>query len=188
MLALTVLAVAGAVAYSGVQTKQYSATAQLLAQPASGTVPISGTQQTISPTDVATDLQLITEGQVKAKAEKVLGFSLTVSASEVGQTNVINLTATAATPALAAKVANTYATTFVRYQRTNALNALTAAESQIQRQITVIADQLAPLVTDKTPSSATTAEISGLTSQQAALQGQLTQLQLAGPRPRGESS
>jgi polysaccharide biosynthesis transport protein len=185
VLALTVLSVAGAVAYSAIQDKQYSATAQLLAEPASGTVPISGTQQTISSTDVLTDLQLISGAPVKAIVQKSLGFSPKVSASEVGQTNVINLTATAASPELASKIANTYARSFVSYQRTNALNALTAAESHVQSQITAITNQLAPLIAEKSPSSAITAEISGLASQQAALQGQLTQLQLAGSETPG---
>jgi receptor protein-tyrosine kinase len=185
VIALTLLAVVGAMAYSRIEKKQYSATAELLAQPASGTVPISGTQQTISSTDVLTDLQLIMGAPVKAKAEKGLGFSPEVSASEVGETNVIDLTATANTPGLAAKIANTYARAFVGYQRTNALNALTAAESQIQAQITSIDSQLAPLVGQKSPTAATTAEISALTSQQTALQEQLTQLQLAGSQTPG---
>ena len=42
LLAVTVLIVAVAVAFIAVQKKQYSATAQLLVQPASGSVPTSG--------------------------------------------------------------------------------------------------------------------------------------------------
>ncbi len=185
VLAFTILAVAASVAYTKVEKKEYSATAQLLAQPSSGTVPIAGTQQTISPTDVLTDLQLIAGAPVKAKVAKELGFSPAVSASEDGQTNVINLTATASTPALAERVANIYARTFVNYQRTNAVNALTAAESQIQSQINSIGRQLAPLIAQKAPTSATNGQISALTSQQTALQEQLTQLELAGSQSPG---
>ena len=54
LLSVTVLCVAGAVAYSAVQKKEYSASAQLLVQPASGSVPISGTQPTISTAGPAT--------------------------------------------------------------------------------------------------------------------------------------
>lgn len=185
VIALTVLAVAIALAYGSVQKKEYSATAQLLAEPASGTVPLSGTQQTVSATDVLTDLQLITGAPVAARAKKSLGFTPKVSASEAGQTNVINLTATASTPAQSARIANTYAQDFAAYQRTNALNALDGAESQLERQITAIGNQLAPLVSEKTPSSAVAAEISALTSQQTALQEQLTQLQVAATESPG---
>lgn len=185
VLAFVILAVAAAAGYSAVQKKEYSATSQLLAQPSSGSLPLGGTQQTISPTDVLTDLQLLTAAPVEAKVEKVLGFTPRITASEVGQTNVIDLTATAATPELAAKIANTYARAFVSYQRTNALNALTDAESQIQNQIGAIGRELSPLVAQKSPSSATTAEITSLTSQQAALQEQLTQLQLAASETPG---
>src|SRR5579872_5079983 len=96
VVAFVILAVAASVGYSSVQKKEYSATAQLLAQPSSGNVPLSGTQQTVSSTDVLTDLQLLSAAPVEAKAQKALGFAPRISAAEVGQTNVIDLTATAA--------------------------------------------------------------------------------------------
>ena len=104
------LSVGVAVAFIAVQKKQYSATAELLVQPTSGSVPTSGTQQTVSPTDVLTELQLITNAPVKGQVTKKLGFTPNISAAEVGQTNEISLTATARTPILAAQVANTYST------------------------------------------------------------------------------
>src|ERR1700678_2685066 len=107
ILAFTVLAVAASVAITTVQNKQYSATTQLLVQPTNGSVPISGATQTISPTDVLTELQLVTSAPGKALATKNLGFAPAVTAAEIGQTNVIGLTATASTPAMAAKAANT---------------------------------------------------------------------------------
>src|SRR5580658_3142931 len=75
LLAVTVLSVAIAVAWSVVQKKQYSATAQLLVQPASGSVPISGTQPTISSTQVATELELIKSQPVKALVAMKLGYT-----------------------------------------------------------------------------------------------------------------
>jgi capsular exopolysaccharide synthesis family protein len=185
LLAVTVLIVAVAVAFSAVQKKQYSATAQLLVQPASGSVPISGTQQTVSPTDVLTELQLITNAQVKGQVTKKLGFTSNISAAEAGQTNVISLTATARTPLQAAQVANTYAQTFVAYQRTNAINAITATEQQLQGQINALNAQLQPLESEKSPSAGTTSTISALTSQEAVLQEQLAQLQVTGSQTPG---
>ena len=75
VIAVTVLSVGIAVAISSVQTKKYSATAQLLVQPAgSASSLISSTHQTISPTDILTELQLLTSAPVKAKAAGELGF------------------------------------------------------------------------------------------------------------------
>jgi succinoglycan biosynthesis transport protein ExoP len=185
LLALTILAVAAATAISSVQPKEYSATTQLLVQPESGTVPISGTQQTVSPTDVLTELQLITSGPVQAKALKALGFTPKISAGEVGQTNVIGLTATASTPGKAAQAANEYAKAFVSDQRTEAIDALTSAEQQLQSQINAINSQLQPLEAEKTPSSASTATASALSSQEAVLKEQLAQLQVTGAETPG---
>src|SRR5580658_7959347 len=142
ILAFTILAVAAATAVSSIQSKQYSATTQLLVSPQSGTVPISGTQQTVSPTDVLTELQLITSAPVKALATKRLGYSPKVAATELGQTNVIALTATESSPIKAAAAANAYATAFVDVQRSDAIDSLTAAEQQLQSEIKDVQAQL----------------------------------------------
>jgi capsular exopolysaccharide synthesis family protein len=152
-------------------------------QPAGGSIP--GTQVTISPTDVLTELQLITNAPVKGQVTKKLGLTPNISAAEVGQTDEISLTATARTPVLAAQVANTYAQTFVAYQRSNALNALTAAEQQLQGQITALDAQLKPLESESSPSAGTTSTISALTSEEAVLKEQLAQLQVTGAETPG---
>jgi capsular exopolysaccharide synthesis family protein len=185
LLAVTLLSVALAVAFIEVQKKQYSATAELLVQPASGSIPISGTQPTVSATDVLTELQLVTNAPVKAQVTKKLGFTPKISAAEVGTTSVIGLTATARTPVLAAQVANTYAQTFVAYQRTIALDALTAAELQLDGQITALDAQLKPLESENPQSAGTTSTISALASQEAVLKEQLAQLQVAGAETPG---
>jgi succinoglycan biosynthesis transport protein ExoP len=180
VLALTLLAVGVAVAISKVEKKQYSATAQLLVQPVTGSVPIGGTQQSVSPTDVLTELQLITSAPVKAQAAKQLGFQANISASEAGQTNVITVTARARTPSLAAGIVNTYAKVFVASQRSAAISALTSAEQQYQSQINAFNAQIQSLQNQKSISAAASATISALASQVAILQGDLAQLQITG--------
>jgi capsular exopolysaccharide synthesis family protein len=182
---VAVLCVAVAVGFSSVEKKQYSATTQLLVQPASGSVPISGTPQTVSPTDVLTDLQLLMSAPVEAAATKKLGFTPTVTAAEVGQTNVIALTATATSPIRAAHAADTYAKAFVDYQRTSAINALTSAEQQLQTQITTINTETQTLEADKNPTAQTTETIGALASQEAVLKEELAQLQVTGAETPG---
>jgi len=185
LLAVTVLGVAVGVAYVGIQKKEYSATAQMLVQPSGGSVSASGVQQAVSQTQVLNELQLITNAPVKDRVTKKLGHSPEISAVEVGQTDVINLTATAHSPVLAARVANIYATTFVAYQRTNALNVLIEAEQQLELQISAIDAQLKALEAQTSPSASTTSTISALVSQEAALKGQLSQFQITGSETPG---
>src|SRR5665213_2153411 len=74
VIALLILAVAASVGVSAVQTKKYSASSLLLVQPAGATFSlISGIQQAITPTDILTDLQLLTSAPVKTEAAKQLG-------------------------------------------------------------------------------------------------------------------
>jgi polysaccharide biosynthesis transport protein len=184
-LAVVVLCVAVAFAVSAVQTKQYSATTQLLVQPASGNLPISGTQATVSPTDVLTELQLATSAPVDARATKKIGFAPSVTDAEVGQTNVIAVTVTARSPVEAARAANTYANVFVSYERANANSALTVAEQQLQSQIKATDTQLQTLVGEKNPSAQTAAAVAALSSQEVALKDQLAELQVSGAESPG---
>jgi polysaccharide biosynthesis transport protein len=184
LLAVTALIVAVAVAFIAVQKKQYSATAQLLVQPASGSVPTSGSQ-TVSSTDVLTELQLVSSGPVRGQITRKLGFAPNISAAEAGQSNLIAVTATAATPLEAADVANVYAKTFVAEQATSAINALDAAEQQLQKQINALDTQLQPLESEKAPSAGATSTISALSSQEAVLKEQLAQLQVTGAETPG---
>ncbi len=185
LLAVVVLCVAIAFAFNSVQTKEYSATTQLLVQPASGDLPISGTQATVSPTDVLTELQLVTSAPVNAAASKKLGFFPSVTDSEVGQTNVIAVTVTATSPIQAARAANTYATVFVSYERTNAITALTVAEKQLQSQIKATDSQLQTLEGQRNPSPQTAAAVAALSSQEVALKDQLAELQVSGAESPG---
>ena len=183
IIVVTVMSLVVAVAFIGLQKKQYSATAELLVQPTSGVVPIGGTQQTISPTDVLTELQLVTSPPVQAQVARELGYKATVSASESGQTNVVDLSATGPTPNTAAMIANTYARVFVANQRATAVSALTAAEAQYQSQIDAIEAQIKAL--DTSTSSAAASTLSALTSQVTILKEDLAQLQITGAETPG---
>src|SRR6202167_3971890 len=107
------LGLAAALAFSLTAHKQYSATAQLLVQPS---VDASGAQQPVTQTDVQTELQLVTSAPVQQTVRNRLRSTPGVSASEVGQTNVMAITAISGTPSQAALIANVYATAFVQYQ------------------------------------------------------------------------
>jgi capsular exopolysaccharide synthesis family protein len=174
----TGLALAGAIAYAFNAAKEYSATAQLLVQPQSGTLALTTPAQTITATDVATELQLLTSAPVVDAVKSRLHLSqLNVKGAEQGSTNVISVTATNRDPALAARVANALATEFVNYETYVALKSLTTAEVQLQTQINVIEQELA--------ATAGTPEGLALANQEAVLKEQYAQYQVVGTQTTG---
>jgi len=174
----TGLAVAGAIAYSFNAAKEYSATAQLLVQPQSGALALTTPAQTITATDVATELQLLTSAPVVDAVKNRLHLSqLNVKGAEQGQTNVISVTATNRDPVLAARVANAYATEFVNYETFVALKSLTTAEVQLQTQINTIEQELV--------STAGTPQGVALANQEAVLKEQYAQYQVVGTQTTG---
>lgn len=145
--------VAGAAAAGFVasrETKQYQATSQLLFRndsapdqslqavfglPGSATAPDAAQQ-------AATNVAAVSLGTVADLTASALGQNLTgadvasqVSVAEVGQSNIISITATDSSPTRAATVANTYARQYIAFSqsvdRSLVLNALHAVEQQL---------------------------------------------------------
>jgi capsular exopolysaccharide synthesis family protein len=176
---IAVLALAASLALSLTAHKQYSATAQLLVQASFDT---SGVAQTVTQTDVQTELQLVTSAPVQQIVRGRLKSTPGVSAAEVGQTNVIAITATSGTVSQAPLIANVYATAFVQYQQAVASHSLTTAEAQLRSQISSLEQQITSLGHNTT----TTPEASALLNQEAVLKEQLAQMQVSGATDTGD--
>lgn len=162
------------IAASVTQPKQYSASAQVLAQATDNFTTVGVAQQPITPTDVQTELQLVTSAPVRQAVQRRLGGAPAVSTSQVGQTNVIAITATSTSPAWSARVANAYARAFVTYEQTVSMGNLTAVENQLQSQITSITRQVRSL-----HAANTSPQVSALLNQEAVLKEQLAQMEVS---------
>ena len=79
-----------------------------------------GTQASVTQTDVETELTLVTSAPIANSVRRQLGAVPAATAAEVGQTNVIAITATSTSPVEAARVANAYARDFVAYREATA--------------------------------------------------------------------
>jgi succinoglycan biosynthesis transport protein ExoP len=179
---MTVLGLTASLAFSFTAHKEYSATAQLLVQPSVNASALDGGQeQPVTQTDVETELQLVTSAPVQQAVRSRLKSTPAVAASEVGQTNVMALTATSPVPSQAALIANLYATAFVQYQQAVATRSLTTAEAQLRSQISSIEQQLRSF-----GSNATSPEASALLNQAAVLKEQLAQMQVSGATDTGD--
>jgi polysaccharide biosynthesis transport protein len=173
--ACTLLGLGASLALSLTSAKQYSATAQLLVQSAgSVTLSTGDAQAQVTPADVQTELQLVTGAQVQDQVRAQLGSVPGVSAAEVGQTNVIAVTAVAASPSDAARITNAYAKAFVAWSTATTISNLTAAENQLNSQIAAISAQIGHLP------AGSGGQVTALANQQVVLRGQLAQLEVAG--------
>jgi len=156
--------------------KQYTATAQLLVQSVGSVNLTTGANSSgdLTSADVQTELQLVTSAQVQSQVRAKLGSAPGITATEVGETNVIAVTAVSSSPARAARIANTYAKAFVSWSTATTISNLAIAESQLGSQINALGKEIGKL-----PSSAS-AQVAALSNSQAVLKGQLAQLQVAG--------
>lgn len=182
IIVLTVLAAVGAaLAYAFLQAPRYSATAEVLIQPSSpASTALAGgsAQPQLTPTDVQTELQLVTSAAVKQRAATTLHVAKAppVSVTVAGQTNILDVAATAGTPQLAAGIANAYARSYIGVRRDQVVASLLAMASQIQSKINGLQAQIA---------TAPKAEATALATQVAAFQAQLSQLQVTSSLANG---
>jgi len=175
VVALALLGLGVSLALSLTTTKEYTATAQLLVQSVGSDNLSSGSNSSdLTAADVETELQLVTSAQVEKQVRAELGSAPGITATEVGQTDVIAVTAISSDPAFAARVANTYARAFVSWSTATTINNLAVAESQLTSQIDALGKEIGKL-----PDSSS-AQAVALSNQQAVLKGQLAQLQVAG--------
>ena len=169
---VVVLGVAGTLAVSFLQTPKYTSTAQVLIQP-SGTPQALSPNNTIQlqPSDIDTQVQLITSAPVRAAVTRQVGPVPTPSVQAVGQTDVISIASTSTDPHRASTVANAFATSYVGVRRTQAVDAQLAAAAEIQGRISDLRRQMAALSPQDPAESA-------LADEQAAFRTQLGQLQV----------
>ena len=178
---IAVLGLATSLAFSLTAHKQYSATAQLLVQPSVTASGLGAAPQPVTQTGVQTELQLVTSAPVQQAVRARLKSAPAVSASQVGQTNVMAITAASPVPSQASLVANLYATAFVQYRQAVASRNLASAEAQLRSQISSLGQQLRSFHGNTTSPGA-----SALLNQQAVLKEQLAQMQVSGAVDTGE--
>lgn len=179
-----VVGVCMALIISVASTRTYVATAQLVIQlnpaeaalnPASGLVSQSA--------NIPTEIQVITSAPVRAAVRRQLGQAPPVTATEVGQTDVIDVTASSADPQQAARTANAYANSYIAFRRSQDATALAAAGQQLQARINDLQGQIDALdsqISKASPAGAATltAQRNGLISQQGVFKQDVAQLEV----------
>ena len=146
---LCVILVAGAAyGFSKHQAKKYTATASLvfnnnqLSQQVAGLQAVSSNNQTSVQN---TNVKLVELGDMAEKTASQLARGLTMeqvkedlSVSAQGESSIVNVSATAASPALAADIANAYTSQFVKEQQTSNHHYYASALVLVNKQLAAL--------------------------------------------------
>jgi len=154
VLLCLVIAAGSAYAFAKHQTKKYTASATLLFQQdqlLNQTVGLGNgvpQQQQFSQSQQDTNIQLATLGDVSEKTAAQLGPHWTkglvrsmISASPDGDTNLVYIQATASSPLVAQKVANTYAAVFATEQQQQEVAQVVSYERYVNEQLAAMSPQ-----------------------------------------------
>ena len=197
IIACTVLAVAVAAIYTQVATKRYSAEAQMLVSPADAgntalsTLPVL--HGTSDPTrDTLTAAGLVTNPQVAQAVVRALHLNMSadtllskVTATPIGQSNLLALQATSDSGAQAERLANAFADQVVATRTANLHAALATAIPGLQAQLQ------AETPAERASNTTLTAELSQLQALKSSPDPTITVSARAGlpppPTPRGPS-
>jgi succinoglycan biosynthesis transport protein ExoP len=144
-----VLAIAAAYGFSTHQTKKYTATSSLvfstnqLSQEVAGlqAVGSGATPQALQNTNV----KLVQLGDMASRTAALLGQGLSkekvssaLSVSAAGESNIVDIAATATSPVLAADIANTYTQEFVKEQQNSNHAYYASALALVNRQLAAL--------------------------------------------------
>lgn len=151
ILLATVLVAGATYGFSKAQRKQYTATAsvQVLASPQVDPqtgLPLDSSSTIVDPTEQATAIQLIShQPAVDQATASAIGHGLTagavasaISVSQQTTTNIADVSATSATPALASAIANTFVRQYIAAQQAHAHSILAQALRLVQLQIAAL--------------------------------------------------
>jgi len=178
------IAVGASIGIDMVRTRIYQATSTIVF--VSQSYSSNGSANPLSPTDIATDIQLVQGAAVKAAVTKELG-SVPPSAgvAQVGTTEVAQISVSSPNRYFATRAANAYASAYIQGTQARYLATQQNAEAQIQQQINTIGSQILTtqaqinslgLLPNQTELQNLDAQLGNLESQQQALRTQLSEL------------
>ncbi len=141
----TVLVVVGvSLLTSFLQEPIYRGTARLLLQARASESPFDpSTGQRVDPDRaLVTEIEVLKSQMVQEEVRRQLGSAPTVTASPLGRTDVVTVSADSTDPKRAAEVANAYATAYINLKRKQSVDGLLTAGKEIQEKVTSFQKQI----------------------------------------------
>jgi succinoglycan biosynthesis transport protein ExoP len=151
ILACIVLAAAAGYGYSKQETKKYTATASVafsngdpLSQQIAGLAPSSSSSSSVL-AQQNSDLELVSNGAVAEQTARSVGHGLTggkitasLHISSKGESNIVAVSATSTSPAIAAAIANAYVGQFVKEQQAANRRFFRSALALVNKQLAAL--------------------------------------------------
>jgi uncharacterized protein involved in exopolysaccharide biosynthesis len=175
---VTAICIVATLAYCLVVTPTYRATASVLLEPAISQTLIEANYPTgISPVpNVPDGIEVIESSSVADQVQKQIPNAPEVTASQVGTTDVVQITASSTNAALAARAANVYAHAYIALEQKQTSDIFVSAEQQLQTKINTVGLAISNL-NAQIRGAAPGSDLTPLESQLGALQSQLANLQ-----------
>lgn len=184
IIVVAVLCVGICLAYCALTTPKYTASATVLLTPTlSPTLIEANGAYNTQLVDVPSDIQVIESAAVARVAARHIQNLPPVKATQVGTTDVVNVSVESTHPAAAAAAATAYAKAYISFEQAQTLNTLTGATSLLERHIATlhiatvdVQNQIA--AAGSSPSVATLeAQLAGYNAEATALENQLANYQ-----------
>jgi uncharacterized protein involved in exopolysaccharide biosynthesis len=178
ILVVAAICVGATLAYCVLVKPTYEASASVLLEPPiSESLVEANSAGAVAPLpDVPDGIEVIESSAVAQLVAKTLPGAPAVTATQVGTTNVVQVSVRSHDPQAAAAAANTYAKAYIRFEQNQTTNTFTAAQSQVQNKINTLQLAIANLNSQIRSAPATT-NVTPDETQLADLQGELTTLQ-----------
>jgi succinoglycan biosynthesis transport protein ExoP len=127
--------------------------------------------------EIQNEIRILSSQPVRAAVRDAIGSAPEVMAAPIGQTDIIQVTATSPDPQRAALLANTYANSYIDYRRKQAVDNVLEAAQQVQTKISDLQKQI-----DAAPAGG---QKDSLVQAQSVFRQKLDQLQVDGTLKRG---
>jgi receptor protein-tyrosine kinase len=145
IIGLCALGVVGAaMTVSLLQTPVYEAHADVVFETGS-TEALFAPRNVVIGGQVATEIQIMQSRSVRQAVAEELGSAPDVSVAQVGETQVVRISARSTDPGETAEVANVYADTYIRTRQEQLVAELLAASEQVQAKVDEFDQQIALL-------------------------------------------
>jgi polysaccharide biosynthesis transport protein len=178
ILVTAAICVGATLAYCVLTKPTYQASASVLLEPPiSQTLVEANSAGAVAPLpDVPDGIEVIESSAVAQLVAKTLPGAPSATATQVGTTDVVQVSVRSHSAGAAAAAANAYAKAYIRFEQKQTTDTFAAAQSQVQNKIDTIQLAIANLNSEIRAAPATT-NVTPDESQLGDLQGELTTLQ-----------
>lgn len=178
VLVVAAICVVGTLAYCALAKPTYQATASVLLEPPISQTLIEANNPSSMPAvpNVPDGIEVIESANVAAEVTKSVPGAPSVTASQVGTTDVVQVSVRSPDPKRATAAANAYAKAYIHYEQQQTIDTFSSAQAQIQNKVNTVNLAIANLNTQIKSAPAGT-NLTPDETQLGDLQEQLTNLQ-----------